>query len=162
MERYSVKDRVRTLDFTGELLASSSSKIPGKPRWVEFTVYRIPHDEGDQFILSRVGYSVFYHDKDCSTVHRNRLSAVDAMTLSNEYRPCSYCSPSLLDPEGVFPETPRPRAWVCTKAVGVVALLMKEDDNGVEYLTNVTARLLADASEVDPDIKDAYENEALN
>lgn len=150
---FSVRDGVRTLKFDGVLLANSSSRIPAKPRWVEFEVYRTPKN---QYVLARIGYSIFYHAQDCFTVTRNNLSPVDGLALSAEYLGCTTCRPNLLAEEGVFPETPRFAAWVCSDGVGVVNSLMKEDDNGTEYLTNVARRLLVDAAKLDPDIADAF------
>lgn len=150
---FSVRDGVRKLEFDGTMLSSSSSRLPNKPRWVEFSVYRTPKG---QYVLSRIGYSIFYHAKDCYTVSRNSLSAVDGLELSGDYVACTTCKPTRADMEGVFPETPRFAAWVCSDALGVVNSLMKEDDNGTEYLTNVARRLLVDASVHDPDIADAF------
>ncbi len=148
-----VKDGVRSLEFNGELIAESSSKTRGKPRWVEFKLFRT---ESDIYVVSRVGVSNLYHSDNCEVVSRNRLSAVDAMELSPEYTPCAVCRPDLADPEGVFPETPRSWAQVCQTAKGVIASLMKEDHNGTEYLTNVARRLLEEASIYDDEIKKAY------
>lgn len=150
---FSVKDGVRKLEFDGVHLAESSSRAPKKPRWVEFSIYRTPKG---QYVVSRVGYSIFYHAQECFTVSRNSLSPVDGLTLSAEYVACSTCHPSRLLEEGVFPETPRPAAWVCSDALGVISSLMKQDDNGTEYLTNVARRLLIDASKLDADIADAF------
>ena len=150
---YSVRDGVRTLEFDGVKLASSSSRLPNKPRWVEFEIYRTPRG---QYVVSRIGYSVFYHAKECFTVTRNSLSPVDGLELAPEYIACSTCRPSRLDYDGVFPETPRPAAWVCSDALGVISSLMKVDDNGTEYLTNVARRLLMDAAEEDEHIYDAF------
>lgn len=150
---FSVRDGVRKLEFNGTKLAESSSRSPNKPRWVEFSVYRTPKG---QYVISRIGYSIFYHAADCFTVARNNLSAVDGLTLSADYVACSTCKPSRVTIDGVFPETPRYAAWVCSDALGVVNSLMKEDDNGTEYLTNVARRLLVDASLLDEDIADAF------
>lgn len=150
---FSVRDGVRTLEFDGTKLSESSSRLPNKPRWVEFSIYRTPRG---QYVLSRVGYSIFYHAKECFTVSRNSLSPVDGLTLSPDYIACSSCRPSRLNHEGVFPETPRHAAWVCSDAVGVISSLMKEDDNGTEYLTNVARRLLIDAAELDENIHDTF------
>jgi len=152
-KEFSVQDGVRKLEFSGIKLAESSSRYGRKPRWVEFSIYRTPKG---QYVLSRVGYSVFYHSKDCDTVSRNRLSAVDGLVLGPEYVPCSTCYPSRLEPEGVFPETPRPAAWVCSDALGVVSSLMQDDDNGTEYLTNVARRLLIDAAVMDQEIHESF------
>lgn len=150
---FSVRDGVRKLEFAGTKLSESSSRVPNKPRWVEFSVFKTPKG---QYVLSRVGYSIFFHAKDCYTVARNSLSAVDGLELSGDYIACSTCRPKRADIDGVFPETPRYAAWVCSDALGVVNSLMKEDENGTEYLTNVARRLLVDASLLDPDIADAF------
>lgn len=150
---YSVRDGVRTLEFNGIQLANSSSRTPGKARWVEFELYRTPKS---QYVLSRIGVSVYYHSENCQTVTRNKLSAVDGSKLSAAYVPCAFCSPNLLDMDGVYPETPRYAAWVCGDAVAVVSSLMKEDNNKTEYLTNVARTLLVDASRLDPEIADAF------
>ena len=150
---FSVRDGVRTLEFDGVKLAESSSRVPMKERWVEFSVYRTPKS---QYVVSRVGYSLIYHARDCFTVARNNLAPVDGLTLSLEYVPCRNCNPDRSEVEGVFPETPRFSAWVCSEPVAVISSLMKEDDNGTEYLTNVARRLLVDASKLDPEIADAF------
>lgn len=150
---FSVRDGVRKLEFNGVMLASSTSRTIGKPRWVEFELYRTPKN---QYILARIGVSVYYHSGNCDTVSRNKLSAVDGATLSSAYVACSFCKPTQLDVDGVFPETPRYAAWVCSDAVSVVSSLMKQDTNGTEYLTNVARNLLVDASNLDPDIADAF------
>jgi hypothetical protein len=143
---FSVRDGVRTLEFDGVKLSESSSRLPNKPRWVEFNLYRTPKG---QYVVSRIGYSIFYHSRDCFTVSRNNLAAVDGLTLSGDYVACDKCQPDRANTEGVFPETPRYAAWVCSEPVAVISSLMKEDDNGTEYLTNVARRLLIDASKID-------------
>ena len=150
---YHVRDGVRTLEFNGEKLAESSSREDRKPRWVEFELYKTPKG---QYVLARIGVSVYYHAESCQTVTRNKLSAVDGSQLSGVYIPCDFCKPEKLDVEGVYPETPRYAAYVCSDAVSVVSSLMKQDKNRTEYLTNVARRLLMDASLVDEDIADAF------
>jgi hypothetical protein len=151
--KHYVRDGVRTLEFSGAKLAESSSREPKKPRWVEFELYKTPKG---QYVLARIGVSVYYHSEDCQTVSRNKLSAVDGAELSAAYVPCDFCKPNRLDVEGIYPETPRYSAYVCTDAVGVVASLMKRDNNNTEYLTNVARRLLTEASRLDQDIADAF------
>ena len=153
MAEFKVRDGVRTLEFDGVKLSESSSRLPHKPRWVEFSLYRTPKG---QYVVSRVGYSIFYHGRDCITVNRNNLAPVDGLTLSGEYTACSSCRPDRADTEGVFPETPRYAAWVCEKPVAVISSLMKSDDNGTEYLTNVARSLLIDASKVDAKVHNVF------
>jgi hypothetical protein len=149
---FTVRDQVRVRKLEGIKLAESSSRVPDRPRWVEFELYRTTKGT---YVLSRVGYSLYYHSRECYTVQRNNLSPVDGLTLNGAYVACDKCNPDRAATEGVFPETPRYRAWV-TEPVGVVALLMKEDENGTEYLTNVARRLLTQASKIDKFIADAY------
>jgi hypothetical protein len=150
---YYVRDGVRTLEFTGVKLAESTSRDILKPRWVEFELYRTVTG---QYVLARIGVSVYYHSEDCQTVVRNKLSAVDGSGLSAAYVPCDFCTPEKLAIEGVYPETPRYAAYVCADGVSVVASLMKQDKNRTEYLTNVARRLLTDASRLDQDVADAF------
>lgn len=155
---YSVKDGVRTLKFEGELLAQSSSRIGTRPRWVEFRLFKTPKGT---YVLSRTGVSVYFHSADCQVVSRNRLSAVDGAELPREYIACSDCKPSLLDTEGVYPETPRHWAQSSDLARGIVSALMKYDENGTEYLTNVARRLLEDAAEIDEGIDEAFKTDFI-
>lgn len=150
---YTVKDGRRTLQFEGVLVSESSSRVKGSIRWVEFSLYRTRRN---QYVLSRIGQSVLYHSAKCRTVSRNRLNVVDGSELNQNSIPCSECNPNMLDPEGVYPETPRNWAQVSETAQGVVASLKKYDDNGTEYLTNVARELLEIASEADPQIATVY------
>lgn len=158
MTEYSVRDGVRTLTFDGVLLAESTSWSSSKPRWVEFELYRTPKN---QYVLARIGDSVYYHNSECLAVERNRLSAIAPEDLEDDSLACPQCKASRLDPEGVFPETPRYMAQVSSEATGVIYTLMQEDDNGLKYMTNVARRLLADASKYDVDIHRAYLNDRI-
>lgn len=155
MTQYEVRDGVRTYRFNGQHLASSSSETPEKDRWVEFELYKT--DDREVYIVSRIGYSRIYHGEDCEVVTRNRLSAVDPLTLVDKvYKPCHLCKPTFMDPRGVYPEVPRYHAQVCDTSDQVVNHLKKRDANDYEYLTKVARELLENASEIDEDIKDAY------
>lgn len=156
MPKYSVRDGYRTLEFDGVLLAESTSWSADKPRWVEFELFRTPKK---QYVLSRVGDSSYYHNSTCYTVSRNHLSAIPPEQLEPDAVPCPQCRATRMDPEGVFPETPRYMAQVSAEASGVVHSLMQEDENGLKYLTNVARRLLLDASESDVEIRRAFRTE---
>jgi hypothetical protein len=156
--QYAVKDGVRTLKFEGELLAQSSSRIGSRPRWVEFLLFKTSNGV---YVVSRIGVSRYYHNGNCSVVSRNRLSAIDESELSPDSIPCTECRPSRFADEGVYPETPRFWAQHSEKPRGIVASLMKYDDNGIEYLTNVARRLLEDAAEVDEGLADAFYTDTL-
>lgn len=151
--RYTVRDGVRKLQFDGELLAHSSSREPGRPRWVEFSLYRTLKGT---YVIYRVGQSAIFHARDCQTVTRNRLSAVDGAELAREFVPCKTCRPARLDMDGVYPETPRYYAQTSETAKGIISSLTRFDDNGTAYLTNVARDLLALAAEGDERIADAF------
>jgi hypothetical protein len=140
---YTVKDGVQTWKVKGILLSSSSSRSPGKPRWVEFQLYRTPTG---QYVVGRVGYSLLFHSDDCSLVTRNRLSAVDEGTLSSAAQPCEKCRPARIDPRGVYPETPRYWAVQCETPEAVIASLTQRDTNNSKYLTNVAKNLIIAAA----------------
>jgi hypothetical protein len=150
---HKVKDGVITLEFQGESLAKSSSRKPGQARWVEFELFITPKK---QYVLSRIGMSVFYHDASCSTVTRNKLSKVDGAELAGMYIPCAECRPVRIGPNGVYPELPRYWAQVCENAEGVVDSLMKRDELGNWYLTHVARRLLEAAGQLDENIEKTY------
>ena len=54
MEQFEVRDRHRTLKFTGELLGKSSSYDSEKVRWGEFYIYRT---ESGRYVVAGVGRS---------------------------------------------------------------------------------------------------------
>lgn len=151
--RHTVKDGVRKLQFDGELLAHSSSREPGRPRWVEFSLYRTVKGT---YVIYRVGQSAIYHSKDCATVTRNRLSVVDGAELPRDFIPCKLCRPARLDMDGVYPETARHYAQTSETAKGIISSLTRFDDNQTAYLTNVARDLLALAAEKDDRIADAF------
>lgn len=152
-QKYTVKNGVITYNFQGITLAKSSSRVANRPRWVEFELYITPKK---QYVLSRIGMSVFYHTKSCATVTRNSLAAVDGAELAGYYTPCPECRPSRMEYEGVYPELPRYWASICEDAEGVVEALMKKDDFNNWYLTHVAKRLLEDAGKYDPAIDEAF------
>lgn len=157
---YEVMDGVRKLKVDGTLLAESSSQESYKDRWVEFRLFKTP---SGVYVVSRVGHSRLYHAAECATVSRNKLSGINPDDLPKGLQPCSRCKPNWTDSEGVFPETPRPWVAQCQNARGVIASVMKYDENNnTEYLTNVARDLLEAASKVDDDIRDEYYTEVIN
>lgn len=154
-----VRDGQRQLRFEGELLAQSSSKSNGRTRWVEFELYRTA---GGQYVLSRIGRSLYYHDPGCSVVSRNRIPVESYGEIDPELLPCESCQPhpvSQLD--DVCPEQPRYWAQVSETSEGVLTSLYKFDDSGTRYLTNVAKRLLADAAAKDDAIRDEFFSERI-
>jgi len=156
---YEVRDELRTIRFEGELLASSSSRNKRKARWVEFRLYKT---NGGNYILSRIGVSLYYHQQSCPVVIRNNISPVPAMNLSMNLVPCDDCRPDKYRDLELFPETPRywaQRFDAGVGAEGVVESLKREDEFGAEYLTDVAKKLLVEASKKDDGIYSAFYDE---
>lgn len=156
---FNIKDGARTLTIHGVHLAHSSSEAVNKPRWIEFDLYRA---NSGVYVISRVGMSLYYHRGSCKVVERNRLSPVPEEGLEVRAIPCQECRPPSVDPEGLYPETPRYWSQVCQNPRGVLDSLTKYDDNDTEYLTKVARRLLEKASEVDEGIRKEYLEEVIS
>lgn len=154
---YEVKDGARTLQFSGKLLAKSSSWRRGSTRWIEFGLYKT---ESGSYILSRIGVSIVFHGAACPLVKKYGLSEAIYDSLRKDALPCLECMPSETV-DLVFPEKDRHWAQVSEEAVAVLDALYKYDDGGARYLTNVAQRLLEDASKIDADIASIYEIEII-
>lgn len=151
-----VRDGSRQLKFDGEKLSESSSRMRGRTRWVEFQLYRTA---GDQYVLARIGVSLYYHAEGCNVITRNRLSPVRTEEVSTAMVPCERCSPVPMNETVLYPEEPRYWAQVGDSAESVVNALYKFDESGTKYLTNVARRLLEDAARIDDEIELAYYEE---
>lgn len=157
---YTIQNGKRSLRFEGELLASSSSKTTRSPRWVEFNLYKT---DAGQYVLERVGVSKVFHAIGCNVTKRNTstIDPLPAEAVSDSMVPCVECRPSRETEQYLVPESERHRAQVCATALSVVSSLKQFDSNNTEYLTNVSLRLLEQASEVDPLIADVFYIEYL-
>lgn len=155
---YVVRDGSRQLKFSGEKLSESSSRSRGRTRWVEFQLYRT---SGNQYVLARIGVSLYYHSPGCEVVVRNRIPGIRTEEVSTAMVPCENCSPVPMNEEILHPEAPRYWAMVAESADAVVDSLYKYDDASVRYLTNVSRRLLEDAARIDDDIHEAYYEEQV-
>lgn len=153
---YSVRDGNRFLKFDGKQLASSTSRSNGRTRWVEFQLYKT---NGGQYILSRIGVSLYYHKAGCAVVARNKISSIPVEELQPGLVQCETCQPVLAAIDAVYPETPRYWAQKSDSAEGVIESLYKYDDSGVQYMTNVARQLLSDAAAVDENIAEHFFNE---
>lgn len=158
-QQYETRDGARRIRFEAVELAHSSSETQGKPRWVEFTLYKT---KSGQYVLYRVGRSYVYHNRDCPIVIKNRLSMYPEEHLPFKYTPCQECKPSILEVEGLYPETPRYYTQSSDNPEGILAILNKRDKNEVTYLTNVAKDLLIDASKVDSDIRNVFYNSTID
>lgn len=77
------------LEFAGEEIARVSQAEPGKPRWVELTLFRVTDGTG-RYVLHRVGRSTVYH-KEGSSCRRGVL--IPASSLPPQSVPCTECRP---------------------------------------------------------------------
>ena len=154
---YEVKDGSRTLQFSGKLLAESSSWRRGSYRWIEFKLYKT--DNGS-YILSRIGVSLIFHGAACPLVKRYGLNEMTSSLLNNDATPCEECNPTR-SVEMVFPEKDRYWAQVSEDPVPVLEALYKYDQSGARYLTNVAQRLLEEASDNDRGIESVYRIELI-
>lgn len=153
-----VRDGSSNLKFDGDKLAESSSRTYGRTRWVEFQLYRTV---GGQFVVARIGVSLYYHKAECPVVSRNKLKAVDVADVPADRVACETCSPVPHLEDVLYPETPRYWAQVIDSGQGVVESLYKYDDLGARYLTNVARTLLSTAARIDPEIEDAFFNQIV-
>ena len=152
-QQYETRDGARRIHFDAVELARSSSEVGGKPRWVEFTLYKT---KSGQYVLYRIGRSYVYHTRDCQIVLKNRLGMYQDEHLPSKYIPCQECKPSILELDGLYPETPRYYTQSSDTAEGILALLHKTDKTQIRYLTNVAKDLLINAAQVDEGIRDVF------
>jgi len=149
---YSLQDGKRVVQFSGRLLATSSSKRTDSTRWIEFSLYRT--DTGT-FVLHRLGLSTTFHNSTCDLVQKYGLKEIPNYELKDNATPCEDCFPEMSDPI-LYPE--EERSWMLTtkNPEAVLKALYRPDNRGGQYLTKVAERLLEDASEEDSDIDAAY------
>ncbi len=154
---YEVRDGARTLQFSGQLLAKSSSRKKDSIRWIEFELYKT--DSGS-YILSRVGVSLVFHGAACALVKRYGLQEAPILDLDADSLPCEECEP---DESAVlvFPEKYRYWAQVSEEPSAVLDALYKYDNGGARYLTNVAQRLLEEASVKDSKLAKVYRFEII-
>lgn len=155
---FEVKDGSRILQFSGRLLAESSSWRRDSMRWIEFKLYRT---ENGKYILSRIGVSLVFHASTCPLVKRYGLSEAQPHEIKRDAIPCEECLPEH-DLPILFPEKDRTWAQVSDDAEPVLDALYKYDQNGARYLTHVAQRLLEQASEIDDQIDSVYRVEIIS
>lgn len=156
-----VKDGQRVLQFEGSEIGFSTSNRAGATRWIEFTLYKTREDH--QYILSRIGFSKFYHLPSCDIAERSRLDESMRDEVVEEDQPCTVCNPHLSDFPFVSFEREKHWARVYPTPEGVIEGLMKKDMNsGNRYMTAVARRLLEDAGQEDDEIYESVNIETVN
>lgn len=105
----------RVLEFTGSVIARSSTFEDGKPRWTELVLWRV-RDASGRYVLQRAGQSLVYHRPGGSC---NLGTATSARNLTPQALPCPRCHPLprdviIMQPGAIAcPESPRYTAVVC-------------------------------------------------
>lgn len=156
-----VKDAHRILEFEGEEIGFSSSYKPGNLRWIEFRLYKTK--ENKQYILSRVGYSKYYHLPDCDIAARSRLDESPREQIEPDDAPCVECRPDK-DKYAPFVSFEREIYWarIFSTPEGLVNGLMRTDrESRNRYMTTVARDLLTDAQQVDDDLLDLRPTERV-
>lgn len=156
----SVRDGQRILQFEGREIGFSTSQRKGADRWIEFILYRTAEDR--KYILSRVGYSKFYHLPDCEISQRSNLDESPRGDLRPGDVPCEECHPNLSDFPLVSFEKEKHWARVYSTPEEVIEGLTKVNlRSGNRYMTSVARRLLEDAGSIDDEIYDSYSIETI-
>lgn len=157
---FKVLDSSRTLQFEGVHLSHSSSRRVNSPRWIEFDLYRT---ESGQYVLSRIGISMIYHERWCRLVEQYGLHAAPAATLTSESQPCEKCEPLITaDNYQIYPEIDRPWAQVCPTVESVLRATQRRDEQGGLFFTHVARYLLEEASQHDAAIDQQYHNQVVS
>ena len=144
-----VKDAHRILEFEGEEIGFSTSHRAGALRWIEFRLYKTKTNK--QYILSRTGYSKFYHLPDCEIAERSKLDESPREEIERSDAPCQECRPDLdkFAPFVCF-ECEIYWAKVYSNPTDLINGLMRRDSKtGNRYMTSVARRLLEDAQQTD-------------
>jgi hypothetical protein len=113
------------LEFAGELIATATTRQPGKARWLDMRLYRTTDGTG-RYIIGRTGRSLMVHRHNGSC---NRGVPVPVASLEDDVVPCQLCgtpSPSVLKmtPRGLANrEADHHSATVCSSAAEMLARL---------------------------------------
>lgn len=161
-----VMDGGREVRFTGGMIAFASSERAFAPRFTEFRLFKTSKS---MYVVSRIGISRVFHASDCSQAQAHRLpfgSDLAVIPSIDQMSPCSLCKPSRTAPLARLRfERERPWAGIADNAQGVIQLLTQNSTHGMSgsgrSITQLGARLLTDASRIDPDIRAAYQRVEL-
>lgn len=156
--KYKVRSGLRTYEFDGTLIASSTSQRPDSYRWVDFNLYVTV---GGHYVLERIGQSdIFHKNIGCSVVDRNKLKFLPGDVLEDHHVPCEECIPDEYT-DIIIIEKPRFYALVSEQPDAILEALHKRDSNGARYMTKVTERLIEDAAKHDKRLENAYRVEHI-
>lgn len=167
-QQYELANYDRVLRFVGERIAHATNRRGSDEdqiRWTEVDVYRT---NGGHYVLHKIGKSRVYHagPKMCAGTTGKKTTGRQIGYWDPErivdLAPCPVCRPgSFADHQVVVVEQDRGVTFTSKTAAGVVESAHNQDSDGVTYLTRVAERALAEASEVDEQIRDAYRVETI-
>lgn len=153
MKSYRIQDKSRTVTVFGEHLATSSSYANGKTRWIVFDLYK---SNSGTYAVHRVGKSMVVHTSDCVSTLDGGLTPEHRDHLDGPMSACHLCKPDT-DSSYIFPEKDRHYVATCDTALGVLDFLSRFDERTESYYyTDVAARLLERACEVDTELSVEY------
>ena len=153
MKTFRIQDKSRVVTVFGDHLATSSSYANGKTRWIVFDLYK---SNLGTYVVHRVGKSVVVHTSDCSNTLDGGLEPTHRDHLDRDVSLCHLCKPDR-ESTYVFPEKERHFVATCDTASGVLDFLSRYDERTESlYYTDVAARLLERACEVDTELNVEY------
>jgi hypothetical protein len=125
-----IKDEDQTLEFAGDLVASSTTRQGDKPRWLDLKLYRITDGTG-RYVIWRTGSSLVRHRAGGPC---NRGVSVSVHDLPPDSVPCQSCAAPSIDILRAMPnarasqEVPHHKAIVCQDARDVLRRLRLRGD----------------------------------
>ena len=146
------RDGNRLLVFDGQLLASISSREPGKDRWTEMRIFKT---QGGSYLLEKVGRSIRLHMPGCSDILKN-LPLFQQEHPGDDpeigYSWCEKCSPPIgeeYDFPSLLVEEDRFWATITTDPEVIIEALWRKRE-GYKRLPRISVQLLTDLCLVDP------------
>lgn len=168
-QTYELANFDRILRFKGTLLASATSRRNQNDdalRWSEIVIYKT---EGGSYVVHKIGKSRVYHGgpQECGA-NGGKPTTSRVVTTSwpadrvVDLISCPVCKPGPLnDIHHIKVEQDRGSTSVSSTPRGVVESCHNQDDDGVAYLPKLAERVLRDASNTDPLIRDAFQVETI-
>jgi hypothetical protein len=162
-ELVRVRDDDEVLEFAGELIATATTRQPGKARWLDMKLYRTTDGTG-RYVIGRTGRSLMVHRLNGSC---NRGVPVPVTSLGEDAVPCQLCGTPALAvlktvPRGtVAQEADHHSATVCSSASEMLSRLRlrgASPDDGDSHGNAYSApaqRLLDEARLNDPAVEAA-------
>lgn len=159
MKTYQVRDGMRLISFSGEVLGESSSRRAGVYRWTDMTLF---HTEGGSYVLEKVGRSVMCHDPSCTEVSNLPRFQVEYPGKDPDIDEFQYheCVPEEYDYTTLLVEENRYWALVTKDPHAVVQALQRWRD-GVVTLPRISKALLEEVATTHPEFNQYWQVEHI-